>query len=135
MAWDVPVITKLVRTRVGGGSGGRRLYVGLAVLALIALGSGCGEHDEAVGAAPAAVAGVPLPFHPAATGVTPFGEIPWPSDLYRNDGAVVAVPGLERIAANSKNLMAGLAALDGFGRSTGALFFLDTAVDAQRLPR
>jgi len=82
------------------------------------------------------VEGEPVPFHPAADGPTRFGDIPWPSDLYRDaDGNVGAVPGLDRVVAIPSKLALGLAALDGFGRSTGALFFLDAAVDPQTLPR
>jgi len=107
----------------------------LALLfALAVLGSGCGEHD--VQSPSTTVAGEPVPFHPAASGPTRFGDIPWPSDLYRNaDGTIGEVPGLERVASSAKNLERGLQALDGFGRSTGALFYLDTAVDPQTLPR
>src|SRR5206468_8698218 len=71
-----------------------------------------------------------------ANGAAPFGDIPWPSDLYRDaNGALSEIPGLERLVSKPGKLAPGLATLDGFGRSTGALFFVDVAVDPQSLPR
>jgi dienelactone hydrolase len=96
----------------------------------------CGHDSDSEPGAPAMVVGEPVTFHPAASGATRFGDVPWPSDLYLGtDGLIGAVPGLERIAATPTKLARGLAALDGFGRSTGALFFLDAEVDPQSLPR
>ena len=104
------------------------------VLALAAVG--CGSDEPGPPSEPVALMGESVPFHPAANGATRFGDIPWPSDLYRNaDGTLTEIPGLERIASTPGNLARGLAALDGFGRSTGALFFVDAAVDPQSLPR
>jgi hypothetical protein len=103
------------------------------VLAITTLG--CGD-EERIAATEPVVAGEPVPFHPAANGATRFGDIPWPSDLYRDaTGAVGEIPGLERVVSRPNKLALGLAALDGFGRSTGALFFLDVPVDPQTLPR
>jgi hypothetical protein len=103
-----------------------------AIVAVTVLG--CGDDDRSPPTT--AVPGTAVPFRPAASGVTPFGDIPWPSDLYRDtDGAVAVIPGLERLVSKPAKLGAELATLDGFGRSTGALFFVDVAVDAQTLPR
>jgi dienelactone hydrolase len=90
----------------------------------------CG-HDEPL----VESGGVPVPFRLASDGATPFGDIPWPSDLYLDAGGSVGeVPGLERVAQNHASIQQGLSALDGFGRSTGALFFLDAEVDPATLP-
>jgi hypothetical protein len=79
--------------------------------------------------------GLPVPFVPAKDGPTRFGDIPWPSDLYLDGkGHVGQVPGLDRVAAKLDAIQEGLSALDGFGRSTGALFFLDAKVDSATLP-
>lgn len=77
-----------------------------------------------------------VPFAPAASGATPFGDVPWPSDLYLSNGRVGEVPGLERVASKTESLQEGLSALDGFGRSTGALFFpgTDVVIDPATLP-
>lgn len=82
------------------------------------------------------IAGEPIAFRLQAQGGIPFGDIPWPSDLYLDaDGTIGDVAGLERIAAMPGNIVRGLDRLDGFGRSTGALFFLDSDVDPSHLPR
>lgn len=102
----------------------------LACLCALAL-AGCGDDDSSN-----AAAGEPVPFRPAASGDTQFGDVPWPSDLYlEDDGNVGDVPGLERVARFHGSITAGLGSLDGFGRSAGALFFLDAVVDQETLPR
>ena len=67
-----------------------------------------------------------MPFHVVEGGATPFGDVPWPSDLYLTDGHIGEVPGLARVAGLPEAIQGGLSALDGFGRSTGALFFVAT---------
>ncbi len=106
----------------------------LAALPLLWL-SGCGSDTEPSDGQFHTVSGEAVPFHPAAAGPTRFGEIPWPSDLYLQGDHVGAVPGLERIASLPAKILQGLTALDGFGRSTGALFFVDSDVDPDSLPR
>lgn len=104
--------------------------VALAGLCVLA-GAGCGDDDNS-----RAVAGQPVAFRPAASGDTAFGDIPWPSDLYLDeDGSIGDVPGLERVARFHNSITAGLSSLDGFGRSAGAVFFLDADVDPGTLPR
>lgn len=103
---------------------GRSSWIAACVLAL-----GCGDDERS---AP----GVEVPFRLPASGAPRFGEVPWPSDLYLDDsGAVGEVPGLERVASEHASIQRGLSALDGFGRSTGALFFLPDRVDPESLPR
>ncbi len=115
----------------------RKRVVALCLLLFVV--AGCGDDGESarrVDEPYIPIAGAPVTFQPAATGATAFGEIPWPSDLYRDatSASLKAVPGLERVARFPNKLTQGLAALDGFGRSTGGLFFLDDAVDPQSLP-
>ena len=103
------------------------MRVSCPVVALAALlVAGCADET----APPPAESGVPVPFQPAESGPTPFGDIPWPSDLYLQDGHVGEVPGLERVAGRPEGIQEGLAALDGFGRSTGAMFFTGAAREA-----
>jgi len=98
-------------------------------LATCLLAVGCGQDERAT-------RGVEVPFRVPADGVPAFGEVPWPSDLYLDaNGSVGVVPGLERVTEHHDSIQEGLSSLDGFGRSTGALFFLDTAADAETLPR
>src|SRR4051812_20850236 len=79
--------------------------------------------------------GRPVPFAASASADTPFGDIPWPSDLYLDaTGHIGNVPALERVLGKPESIQAGLSALDGFGRSSGALFFLDAEVDPKTLP-
>lgn len=101
----------------------------LGILALGVFTLGCGV-DEPV------ARGARVPFRLPESGVPAFGEVPWPSDLYLDaSGSVGEVPGLERVASEHATIQRGLSALDGFGRSTGALFFVDAEVDAASLPR
>ncbi len=102
----------------------------LTALFAALLRAGCGQ-DEALGD------GEVVPFAPAAEGATPFGDVPWPSDLYLDESGrrVGEVPGLSRVAGNSESIQAGLSELDGFGRSTGALFFLEAEIASASLPR
>ncbi len=77
-----------------------------------------------------------VPFAPADVGPTAFGAVPFPSDLYLDEaGGVGEVPGLERVFGDPEIILAGLRSLDGFGRSTGALFFVEMEIDAGSLPR
>lgn len=99
-----------------------------ACIGLLLLSS-CGR-DEALAGGPT------IRFRPAESGATAFGEIPFPSDLYRDaEGNVGAIPGLERVSEHHAPIDEGLSALDGFGRSTGALFFTDGFVPEATLPR
>lgn len=106
-----------------------RLLSGVLCSALLGAVA-CGEGGGRPGA------GEPVPFRPVAGGATPFGDVPWPSDLYlKADGTVGEIPGLERVAGFPRNMARTLARLDGFGRSTGALFFVDSEVDGATLPQ
>lgn len=96
----------------------------VATLVVAACGDGGGGGGEAV------------PFRPAVGGATAFGEIPWPSDLYiGDDGHIGDVPGLGRVASHADSIANGLRQLGGFGRSTGALFFVESEIDPETLPR
>jgi hypothetical protein len=100
------------------------------LLLLISMLLGCGTE------APPANDVAVVPFDVATTGATPFGDIPWPSDLYRDDsGRVTEVPNLARVAAISDAIQAGLSSLDGFGRASGGLFFLPDPIDEASVPR
>lgn len=102
----------------------------ISIAFVLAFGAGCGSD----GPSHAADAGVVVPFFPDASPLG-FDDVPWPSDLHRGtDGFVVPPPGLERLVARPERLHRELVALDGFGRSTGALFFVDQALDPATLP-
>lgn len=117
---------------LGAGLGTRRWLACISCLGVLLAFAGCGSDDRGNSNG----SGEPVPFRPSSSGPTAFGEIPWPSDLYINDAGVIGeVPGLERVAAAAGKIADGLRQLDGFGRSTGALFFVGSAVDGDRLPR
>ena len=113
-------------------------WAGVGVVFAASLVAGCADESSPP---PDESGGVPVPFQPAASGPTPFGDIPWPSDLYLQDGHIGDVPGIERVSEKPKGILEGLAALDGFGRSTGAMFFTGAAgetpidVDDASLPK
>lgn len=59
-----------------------------------------------------------------------FGTVPFPSDLFRHDGRVDRIEGFDRVVgAHADALQEGYAALDGFGRTTATLFFVDGPVE------
>lgn len=64
-----------------------------------------------------------------------FGDIPFPSDLYKSESSgLVEVPGLRRLAGgNLAAIDQALASLDGFGRSTAAVFCLEGELSAGAL--
>ena len=98
----------------------RRL--GLALLCL----AGCGSDPESP---EPAEQGVVVVFRPGAA-EPPLGDVGFPSDLYRDADGVRAPAGLEQLAtAGHDSIRLGLEALDGFGRSTAAMFRLDGAPD------
>ncbi|MBI2896166.1 MAG: hypothetical protein HYY06_21590 [Deltaproteobacteria bacterium] len=80
-----------------------------------------GEPDSAVDPGPTRVV-----FEPGE-GVPSWGEVPFPSDLYRDaDGTLSRIPGLEgAIRSNSEVFQVALDELDGFGLTPSIVFFLD----------
>lgn len=109
----------------------RRIPLSASGLLLLLLLFGCGDGDS-----DSETFGEVVPFRLASSGITPLGDIPWPSDLYLDaSGFVGEVPGIERLAAATSTIADGLRSLDGFGRSTGAVFFVDSEVDPASLPR
>ncbi|MGZ5966553.1 MAG: alpha/beta hydrolase [Polyangiales bacterium] len=67
-------------------------------------------------------------------GVPRFGAVPFPSDLQRASGQVARLEGFSTmVGAHEDALRDGLAALDGFGRTTPSVFFLDGDVDPSSL--
>lgn len=99
----------------------------LAIAACVLL-TACGADEGIRG-------GEPVPFRPSSATVPNFGEVPWPSDLYRSEsGQMAFIPGLQRVLENGDVLQPALMDLDGFARSAGALFFVDGAIDDASLP-
>jgi hypothetical protein len=104
------------------------MSIGRALLLALAL-VGCGRET---------------PEEPAPTKVTfapdeassRFGAVPFPSDLQRDPVTqLVRISNFERIVgAHSDALRDGLGALDGFGRTTASVFFVDGAIDQASLP-
>lgn len=101
--------------------------------ALVVVGA-CGG-DDAASPGPTGAARVPIRFRPPATGRPGFGDVPFPSDLHREGDHVVPPAGLERLVEKPAVVTAALASLDGFGRSTGAVFLVDEPLDPASLPR
>jgi dienelactone hydrolase len=104
---------------------GRRTALVLLISTLVGCGSDPPPNDIAV-----------VPFQVSSIGPTPFGDIPWPSDLYLGaDGHVGEVPNLARVSATNTAIQAGLSSLDGFARASGGLFFLPDPVDPASIPQ
>ena len=108
-----------------------------ALVSLLALPACSGDDG---GASPAPDAGLAedsgepagparVLFRPGDDGLPDWGQIPFPSDLYRDpDGTLARIPGLQAaIPSNSQIVQTALDALDGFGLTTPIVFFLDPA--------
>ncbi len=64
-----------------------------------------------------------------------WGEIPWPSDLFRDATGHVAIDGVNVANGIAKTVLeAGLRQLDGFGTTTAAYVWLDADLDPASLP-
>jgi dienelactone hydrolase len=75
-------------------------------------------------------------FAPGTSGPPPYGDVPFPSDLYRDaDGYVVGqVQGLERVVAqNAQVLQGALGEMNGFGRATATAFYTSGEIDGASL--
>jgi hypothetical protein len=100
-------------------------------LALALVVAGCGGDPELTRERAGSVVVV---FRPG-DGSPAWGEVPFPSDLYRQSaGGVGAVPGVTRLASSgTASIDEGLRSLDGFGRSTGVSFCLQGEPDPSSL--
>ncbi|MCC6645041.1 MAG: hypothetical protein IT374_05640 [Polyangiaceae bacterium] len=94
-----------------------------------------GERSGPVAAGFVAPPGHAVRFRPPASGAPRFDDLPFPSDLMRDEaGHVARLDGLLRVVERPEVIQDALASLDGFGRATGAMFFVDVAVDPGSLP-
>lgn len=106
-------------------------WVALAGVLCLSWSSGCSSGGSPTRHRPAAVH-VELTV---GTGVPPFGDVPFPSDLQLDaDGTIAIDAGLERIVANSAVILDGFAKTHGFARQASGVFFVDGAVDGASLP-
>lgn len=111
----------------------RRRWLSLLISSTLAA-SACGGSEEPPHADEVDT-GVPVRFQPPSSGRPRFGDVPFPSDLYRDGEHVVPPEGLERIVDKPATVAVALSSLDGFGRSTGAIFAVDEPIDPKSLPR
>jgi hypothetical protein len=81
------------------------------------------------------ITGVHVKFDPGQGAAMSLGAIPWPDDLYLQDGHVTLsdLPGSP--SDYTRSLRMSLSELDGFGVATPVYFFLDGAIDADSLPQ
>lgn len=101
----------------------------LALVAALAALSACSSR-KAVGRSTI------VEFKPGNGAPPAYGDVPFPSDLYRGaDGRVSGqIQGLDRIASLQLDVIQrALGAMDGFGRATASVFFTDGAVDPTSL--
>lgn len=105
----------------------------LAATIGFALLSACsGSSNDAAEGAPATV----IVFKPAADGLPAYGDVPFPSDLYRDAGGHVSgqIPGFERVTAlHTKVFQDAFGTMDGFGRATATAFYTSRAIDGASL--
>ncbi len=114
-----------------------RTRAALLALSLASLLSACDDPEPRRAVSPAFVApgGHAVTFRPPTSGAPRFGDLPFPSDLWRRDaGGLIPIEGLERVAERPLVIQEALAGMDGFGRSTGAMFFVDVELDPSTLP-
>lgn len=115
----------------------------LIVCAMATVGA-CGpirDDDAAVRDADSGIveafvsAPVTLRFEPGTDTTIAFGDVPWPSDLYLDDGGRIAVGSLPGSgSALSLQLGEAIADLDGFGAMGPIYFYFDGPVDPASLP-
>jgi dienelactone hydrolase len=94
------------------------------------------------GSGGATASGIQARFELPASGAPDFLAVPFPSDLYRDaTGLVTDIPGMDAyVPNNAEFLAAGMAGLDGFGTTAGAIFAIDDEtgeapeLDAATLP-
>ena len=95
-------------------------------------GSASAESDVQVGGASGPVARFDLPADRARPS---WGEVPWPSDLYRDEDGYLAVDGVNVANAVAKRVVeTGLDQLQGFGTTASAYVWLDGDLDPRALP-
>jgi len=98
-------------------------------LLLAALLAGCGDAGGGAAPPPSAVAR----FAPATSGPTPWGDVPFPSDLYRDDAGTIVLGELPTPLSATPlfdAMRALLAGRDGFCATCNAYFVIDGALDA-----
>lgn len=112
-----------------------RLSRRVAVAALSAGFWGCSGQPD-VTSPPGASASTVVEFELPDSGLPDYGTVPFPSDLYLEDGHVSPdIPGLSRLVSlHSEAFTQGLATLDGFGRTTTSELFATGDVDRASLP-
>ncbi|MBI5517435.1 MAG: hypothetical protein HY909_26935 [Deltaproteobacteria bacterium] len=105
-------------------------YSGCVGVLVLGLGGGCGD-DPAPPAQPT-VYEATVRFQVPSTGLPAPLEVPFPSDLYLRadaDGTVAELSDWSRfgVSASPETFTEGYGGLDGFGRTTGAVFLVDGA--------
>lgn len=106
-------VVQSVIMRVGFLGGVRVWALGLAVV-----GASCGSSSAP--ATPGPVARFKLSANPALL------DVPFPSDVYLSNGAIVEVPGMDRVVArNGQFITHELSKQNGFARTGMALFLVD----------
>ncbi|MFN7950689.1 MAG: PKD domain-containing protein [bacterium] len=95
-------------------------------------GSDSAQHEVEVAAEPGPIPRFDLPSDRARPS---WGEIPWPSDLDRDDAGKVAIDGVNVANAVAKRVLeTGLDSLHGFGTSAAAYVWIDGDLDPTALP-
>lgn len=124
----------------GGSSGhGRAVVLCLTACVLAACEGTTGLTPEDPGPLDAAVvdeASTVVRFEPAVSPM-PFGAIPWPDDLYRDEAGSVQVrdlPAHDGARDYVDALAVAASELDGFGLTSPVYFFIEGVVDPGSLP-
>ncbi len=104
----------------------------IELVGVVAALSACSGSNDAAQGAPATV----IVFKPGADALPAYGDVPFPSDLYRDaDGRVSGqIQGFERVTSlHTEVFQSAFGTLDGFGRATASVFFTNAEVDASSL--
>lgn len=81
------------------------------------------------------ITGVHVKFDPGQGAAMSLGAIPWPDDLYLQEGHVSLSDPPGSPSDYTRSLRMSLTELDGFGIATPVYFYLDGAIDADSLPQ
>lgn len=91
-----------------------------------ALAAGLAFGACSASAPPGRVAGPTARFELAGDAPPNYLDVPFPTDAYLSNGKVITIPGMEALVPHGiDRITRELARLDGFGRSSFALFYVD----------
>ncbi|MGD0528745.1 MAG: hypothetical protein ABSE49_26650 [Polyangiaceae bacterium] len=99
---------------------------GPTLLATLAAGVACHSSSSSSGSGGTPGATVTARFNTSSNATPNFLDVPFPSDIYLQNGLVTTIPGVDAVVTqNSQYVTHELAKMDGFSRIALAMFYID----------